>query len=116
MMATYLHYRWVDETVAHQTPEYEKMFQANLMMGILDDNMDGKIQLAELKGGEQGPVTMLKKYFALIDANHDGALDATELASAAKLMPRRGGPRPAQAAPAAAPAGGAATPTAGGGR
>ncbi|MGZ6038060.1 MAG: monooxygenase [Phenylobacterium sp.] len=107
MMATYLHYRWADETVAHQTPEYEQMLQANLMMGILDDNMDGKIELSELKGGAQGPVAMLKKYFALIDANHDGALDAQELANAAKLMPKRG-PAPKTAeAPAAA---GAASP------
>lgn len=103
MMATYLHYRWVDETVAHQTPEHEKALQGNLMMGILDDNMDGKIQLAELKGGEQGPVSMLKKYFALIDTNHDGALDPTELANAAKLMPRRGPPAKPAATPAAAP-------------
>jgi hypothetical protein len=109
MMATYLHYRWVDETVAHQTPEYEKLLGANLMMGVLDDNMDGKIQLAELKGGPQGPGQTLKKYFALIDANHDGALDPTELAAAAKLMRRPGGgtPKPAPGAqpmPAATPA------------
>ena len=104
MMATYLHYRWADETVKHQTPEHEKALGANLMMGILDDNMDGKIELAELKGGDQGPVSMLKKYFALIDANHDGALDPAELAAAAKLMPRRGPPKAAQApAPAAQP-------------
>jgi hypothetical protein len=120
MMATYLHYRWVDETVAHQTPQYEKMLQANLMMGILDDNMDGKIELSELKGGPQGPVSMLKKYFALIDTDHDGALSQAELDAAAKLMPRRGGggnrangqAQPAPAAPAAQPAG-SATPTAG---
>ena len=72
MMATYLHYRWVDETVKHQTPEYEKLLGANLMMGILDDNMDGKIEKAELKGGPQGPANMLLKYFDLIDTNHDG--------------------------------------------
>jgi hypothetical protein len=45
---------------------------------------------------------MLKKYFALIDANHDGALDASELTNAAKLMPRRGPPAKA-AAPAQSP-------------
>jgi hypothetical protein len=70
--------------------------------------MDGKIQLAELKGGAQGPATMLKKYFAIIDANHDGALDPAELAAAAKLMPRRGPAKPADPAakpmPAATPA------------
>jgi hypothetical protein len=84
------------------------MLQANLMMGVLDDNMNGKIELAELKGGPQGPATMLKKYFALIDANHDGALEPEELAAASKLMPKRGG---GGAKPAAAPAPGpAATP------
>jgi hypothetical protein len=103
MMATYLHYRWVDETVKHQTPEYEKMLQANLMMGVLDDNMNGKIELAELKGGPQGPATMLKKYFALIDTDHDGALDPTELAAASKLLPKRSGAKPAPAAAPAAP-------------
>ena len=114
MMATYLHYRWVDETVKHQTPEYEKLLQANLMMGVLDDNMDGKIELSELKGGPQGPATMLKKYFALIDTNHDGALDANELAAASKLLPKRGPAKPAQAAaPPAAPPAPAASPTAG---
>ncbi len=118
MMATYLHYRWVDETVKHQTPEYEKLLLANLMMGVLDDNMDGKIEKSELKGGPQSPARMLKQYFDLIDTNHDGALDAQELAAASKLLPRRG-PAPKAAAtpaPAATPAAqpAAATPTAGG--
>jgi len=113
MMATYLHYRWVDETVAHQTPEYEKLFQANLMMGVLDANMDGKIERAELKGGNTGPVPMLKKYFDLIDANHDGALDAKEMEAATKMMSRGRGSQAAAPAPAAAPLS-PSTPTAGG--
>ncbi len=114
MMATYLHYRWVDETVAHQTPENEKALNANMMMGILDDNQDGKIELAELKGGAAGPVATLKKYFAMIDTNHDGALDASELSAAMTMMQKMRPAKPAQAAtPAAAPGGAAATPTAG---
>ncbi|WP_297694124.1 hypothetical protein [Phenylobacterium sp.] len=109
MMATYLHYRWVDETVAHQTPEYEKMLQGNLMIGVLDDNMDGKLELAELKGGPKSPAQALKKYFALIDTNHDGALEKAELEAASKLMPRRrpappAAQQPASAAPGAGPA------------
>jgi hypothetical protein len=78
----------------------------------MDDNMDGKLELSELKGGPQGPGTMLKKFFAMIDTNHDGAIDKAELAAAAKLMPRRGGNRntagqpapPATPVPAATPA------------
>lgn len=97
MMATYLHYRWTDETVAHQTPAYEKMLQANLMMGVLDDNMDGKIEKAELRGGPQSPANALKKYFDMIDTNHDGAIDAKELAAAQAMMAKM---RPARAKPA----------------
>jgi hypothetical protein len=74
--------------------------------------MDGKIQLSELKGGEQGPATMLKKYFALIDANHDGALDAKELEAASKLMQQQRRRPPAQAAQPAPAAPAAATPAA----
>jgi hypothetical protein len=104
MLATYLHYRWVDETVAHQLPDYDKQLQATLFMGAMDDNMDGKLQLAELKGqfGEQ-----IKKFAPLIDKNKDGALDQAELQEAQKLMPRRSrqaatrAPAPAQTSQAA---------------
>ena len=83
MLATYLHYRWVDETVANQRPEYEKDLQANMMMGMLDANLDGKLVPAELKGrlGD-----MLKKYFTMIDTNHDGFIEKPELAAAMKMM------------------------------
>ena len=90
MLATYLHYRWVDETVKHQTPEYETALQNNLLFGVLDTNIDGKLEPAELHGkaGE-----MLKKYFAMIDTDHDGFIEPAELAAAQKLLPkgRRGG-------------------------
>jgi len=90
MFATYLHYRWADETVAKPKEEHEKALQANLLFGVLDDNLDGKLQVSELRGqlGE-----MLKKYLPLIDTNHDGAIEPTEMAAAQKLMPkgRRGG-------------------------
>jgi len=88
MLALYLHYRWVDETVANQKPEYDRLMQGGLMMGVMDDDMDAKLQAAELKGnlGET-----LKKYFALVDANKDGGLDRKELEAAQKMMPRRRG-------------------------
>jgi mono/diheme cytochrome c family protein/peroxiredoxin len=87
MLALYLHYRWTDETVASQKPENDKLMQAGLMMGVMDDDMNGKLTPAELKGnmGEN-----LKKYFALIDTNKDGGVEQKELDAAMKLMPRRG--------------------------
>lgn len=85
MLATYLHYRWVDETVARQTPEYEKALQGNLLFGILDSNIDGKLDKAELRGKAGA---LLLKYFDLIDTNHDGFIEPEELAAAQKLLPK----------------------------
>jgi hypothetical protein len=107
MLAVYIHYHWVGETAKKPRDDYDKLMQANLMLDVMDDNMDGKLELSELKGGPQSPGTMLKKFFPLIDTNHDGVIDAKELAAAAKLMPKRGQRTPATAttpAPAATPA------------
>jgi hypothetical protein len=112
MLAVYVHYHWVGETAKAPRDDYDKLMQANLMLDVMDDNMDGKLELAELKGGPQSPGTMLKKYFALIDTNHDGALDPSELAAAAKLMPKRGGNRNAGGQPAQPTPPAAATPAA----
>jgi hypothetical protein len=86
MLAMYFHYRWMDETVAHQVPQYEKEMQGGLMLGVMDDSMDGKLQPAELKGnlGEN-----LRKYFALIDTNKDGGISQAELTAAQKYMQNR---------------------------
>ena len=106
MLATYLHFRWVGETVADQHPEYNKALQANMMMGMLDANADGKIAPGELKGrlGD-----MINKYFAALDTDHDGTIDARELAVATKMMGGRNMFGPAK--PAAAPAATAANAT-----
>ena len=47
-------------------------------MGVLDDNMDGRLDMSELRG-KQG--VFLKANFAALDANHDGVLDKDELAA-----------------------------------
>ncbi len=109
MLATYMHYRWADETVTDQKPEYEKMLQANLIVGVMDDNLDGKLTPDELRG-QMGD--MMKKYFAVIDTNKDGGIETSEFLAAQKLMPRRQRPNnnPAQSQPSAAPVG-VATPT-----
>jgi Ca2+-binding EF-hand superfamily protein len=62
------------------------------MMGSLDSNLDGKIEPNELKG----PLAGLKAKFAELDLNHDGVLDAQELAKAmpSRRMARRGGDTP----------------------
>jgi hypothetical protein len=111
MFYTAVRYRWVDETSKHMV-NYDEELNKDRLMGMLDANIDGKIEKAELKGqlGDQ-----IAKYFDVLDKNHDGAIDSEELAAMQKMM---GGQRrkreaaAAPAAPAAAPAA-AATPTAG---
>jgi len=96
MLFTSLSFRWADETAQHRV-NYDGEMNANRLMGMLDDNIDGKIEKAELKGRVGD---MLGKYFEVLDKNHDGALDASELAAAQAMMGPR---RSAAAAPAAKP-------------
>jgi len=83
MFYTAIRYRWLDETSDHLLPKYDQDLNQYRMMGMLDDNLDGKLQKAELKSrmGET-----LAKYFAAIDTNKDDALELSELTAAQKLM------------------------------
>jgi hypothetical protein len=95
MLFTSLSYRWVDETAKHRV-NYEEAMGKTRLLGMLDTDLDGKVSKAELKGrmGAQ-----LAKYFDMLDKNHDGFLDADELAAAQAMM---GGPRRSAAAPPSA--------------
>jgi hypothetical protein len=53
---------------------------------MLDDNLDGKLQLSELKGAFSMPIRMA---FNQIDANKDGAIDPGELKMAETAMAKR---------------------------
>jgi peroxiredoxin len=96
MFYTAIHYRWLDETSAHQLPQYDQDLNKTRMMGMLDANMDGKLVKAELKGdlGDK-----LAKYFDMIDRNHDGFIDNDELNAALQMMGNRRRQAAAQAAP-----------------
>jgi len=92
MLFTSLSYRWVDETAKHRV-DYEAELGKTKLMGMLDDNLDGKLQKAELKGQMSAA---LLKYFDVLDKNHDGAIDNDELAAAQAMMgPRRQAAKPA---------------------
>jgi hypothetical protein len=86
MFFTSVRYRWLDETSKHRV-NYDGELNANRMMGMLDDNLDGKIEKSELKG-RMGQ--MLLKYFDVLDKDHDGSLDKAELAAAQQMMGNRG--------------------------
>jgi hypothetical protein len=98
MLFTSLRFRWADETAQHRV-KYDEEFGKTRLLGMMDDNLDGKLQKAELKG-QIG--TQLLKFFEVLDKNRDGALDRDELAAAQAMMGPR---RRADSAPVA-PAGG----------
>ncbi len=88
MFFTQLRYRWIDETAAKQTT-YDDDMMASRLFGMMDANIDDKLQPDELQG-DLGK--MLRPRFALADTNKDGGLDAKEFAPIMKMM-QGGGPR-----------------------
>lgn len=97
MLFTQLSFRWLDETAAKQV-DSDARFAPTRLMGMMDDNLDGKLQKAEAKG-QLG--SMIATYFDRIDTSKDGALDKAELAAAQALLPgRRRGSAEASTAPA----------------
>jgi len=85
MLFTSVSFRWLDETAAKQV-DHDARFAQTRLLGMMDDNIDGKLQKAELKG-QMG--NMIGMAFAKIDANGDGGLDKVELAAAQSLLPNR---------------------------
>jgi hypothetical protein len=55
MLALYLHYRWSDETVANQKAEFDALMQQGLLMGVLDHNLDGKLEMSEQRASQAAP-------------------------------------------------------------
>ena len=107
MFYTAVRFRWTDETAKKQV-NYDEIQNQTRMMGMFDDNLDGKVQKAELKGeiGER-----LTPFFAQIDADKSGTIEQAEMKAVGEFFRRRQAatpaPTPAAAAPAATTTGGA---------
>jgi hypothetical protein len=82
MFFTQLRYRWVDETAAKQTDYDEQMLKGRLI-GMMDANLDDKIQIDELKGGLGDAI---RPRYALADANKDGGIDQREFEPILQMM------------------------------
>jgi hypothetical protein len=78
MMYFRVNYRWVDETSHHVRNDLQARLMESRVIGFLDTNADGKLEPSELRGNYAG----LKSRFAELDTDHDGTLDAKELAAA----------------------------------
>jgi mono/diheme cytochrome c family protein len=82
MFFTQLRYRWVDETAAKQTTYDDEMMKTRLI-GMMDVNLDGKIQKSELVGDVGNAI---RPFFEKADVNHDGGIDAKEFEPILKMM------------------------------
>ncbi len=85
MFYTSLRYRWKDETAENQL-DYDNDLQSTRLIGMLDDNVDDKVQPEELRGN----FAALKPQFALGDKNGDGGIDAEEFVPIMKMLQSRG--------------------------
>jgi mono/diheme cytochrome c family protein len=77
MFYTRVRYRWTDETSADQK-SHEQLANKTRMLGMMDDDVDGKIQPGELRG----PLAQFAAHFPKADTNKDGGLDNDELQAA----------------------------------
>jgi len=78
MMYFRVNYRWVDETSHHVRNDLQNSLNESRIIGAVDTNLDGKLQIDELTGD----YASLKPRFAELDLNHDGGLDLKELKAA----------------------------------
>jgi hypothetical protein len=78
MHYTSIYYEWTDEKVGAEA-DATKLMRAGRVMGMLDDNVDNKVQLAEIKGRL---TPLLKPRFTEFDKNGDGGIDAEEIKAA----------------------------------
>ena len=85
MMYFRVNYRWVDETSSHVRNDLQAKLMDTRVLGSLDDNADGKVEINELVG----TYASLKPRFQALDLNHDGGLDANELKAAMPSAQRR---------------------------
>jgi hypothetical protein len=97
MFYTSLRYRWADETAKDQK-NYDQLLQKTRLLGMLDDDIDGKVQMAELRGVFKERIGN-PMAFAMVDKNKDGGIDMAEFEAVTSQMRR-----PGQAAPSASAA------------
>ncbi len=74
-------FRWVDETIEHQTHDTQ-LARIQQLFGYADRNRDDKITPQELPGEMRG----LERAMGLLDSNRDGALSIDELMARRALL------------------------------
>jgi hypothetical protein len=78
MLFTSVQFRWVDEAAGKPRDDLQKILSERMMFTVIDDNLNSKIEEAELKGPM---MESLKAYFAQLDSDKDGGLTPVEFAA-----------------------------------
>ena len=78
MLFTGVQFRWVDEVAGKPRDDLQKILSERMMFTVIDDNLNSKVEEAELKGPMMEP---LKAYFAQLDSDKDGGLTPAEFAA-----------------------------------
>jgi hypothetical protein len=81
MMYFRVNYRFADETTDNVRNDLQAALSENRTMGRLDNNVDGLIQVSELRGRD---VDSIRGSFAVLDRDGNGGLDADEYAAASE--------------------------------
>lgn len=87
MFYTSMRYRWKDETVEKQT-NYDQLLNQTRLMGMMDSDLDDKLQKAELRG-QFAQLAAAPGAFEMADANKDGGIDQAELNNVLKMLQAR---------------------------
>ncbi len=93
MFYTSLRYLWKDETAKNQT-NYDELLNRTRLLGMLDDDLDEKVQIGELRGQFKQMIGN-PMAFGMVDKNKDGGIDMSEFEAVMGQMRRPGGPKPA---------------------
>jgi hypothetical protein len=86
MLFTAVSYRWKDETTDNIKDEYQQELSNTRLFGMLDDNVNDKLEREELKGR---PGKMIADSFDRLDRDGDGAINHEEFAAVAAMMAQR---------------------------
>jgi hypothetical protein len=81
MFYTGIRYRWMDET-SEKPVAHDSMLVNLALLGMVDDSLDGKLQLDEIKP----PFSQVRFVFNRSDTNGDGSLEKLELLGALARM------------------------------
>ncbi|MEH6909101.1 MAG: redoxin domain-containing protein [Oceanicoccus sp.] len=86
MLFTAVSYRWKDETTDNIKDEYQQELGNTRLFGMLDDNVNDKLEREELKGR---PGKMIADSFSRLDRDGDGAINHEEFTAVAAMMAQR---------------------------